>query len=64
MRNLHADPAHAATVASLKEELRRLKGEVRDEDQFAAEQPPGGVDGPFPDKKPIPAPGKSPGAKG
>ena len=30
----------------LKAELRRLKQAVRDDDQFADEQPPNGVDGP------------------
>lgn len=45
LRNLYADPAQATTVARLKAELARLKREVRDDDQFAQEQPPSGVDG-------------------
>jgi arylsulfatase A-like enzyme len=43
-RNLAADPAQAATLATLKAELLRLKREVKDDDQFAQEQPKGGVD--------------------
>jgi arylsulfatase A-like enzyme len=34
LKNLYNDPAHAATVKQLKEELYRLKKELRDEDQF------------------------------
>jgi hypothetical protein len=30
----------------MKAELQRLKNAARDEDQFANEQPPNGVDGP------------------
>jgi arylsulfatase A-like enzyme len=54
LRNIYNDPAQQAVVARLKNELRRLKQELKDEDQFADEWPKGGVDGPFPDKKPIP----------
>ena len=36
----------AALTATLKAELARLKREVRDDDQFADEQLPNGVDGP------------------
>jgi len=51
LRNLYGDPAHSDTAARLKEELARLKREVRDDDQFADELPGGpGVDGPFPDR--------------
>jgi arylsulfatase A-like enzyme len=53
MRNIYNDPAQQSLVAELKAELYRLKKEVKDEDQFARETPPGGVDGPFPDKKRI-----------
>ena len=42
--NLAADPAQAATLAALKSELLRLKREVKDDDQFASEQPHDGVD--------------------
>lgn len=47
MHNIYNDPAQADTVAALKKELQRLKKELRDDDQFAVEQPPHGVDGPF-----------------
>jgi arylsulfatase A-like enzyme len=47
-RNLAADPAHRETLESLKAELARLRKETKDEDLFAKEQPPHGVDGPFP----------------
>ena len=44
-RNLYNDPAQQKLVAKLKKELYRLKRELKDEDQFASEQPPPGVDG-------------------
>ena len=44
-RNLYNDPAQQKLVAKLKTELYRLKKELKDEDQFANEQPPPGVDG-------------------
>lgn len=44
LRNLYNDPAQQETVAKLKRELYRLKKEVKDDDQFADEQPPSGVD--------------------
>lgn len=44
--NLYGLAAHAKTQAALEAELARLKRELRDEDQFATEQPPAGVDGP------------------
>ena len=40
MKNLYADPAHAATVTRLKAELERLKREVKDTDRFADSLPP------------------------
>jgi hypothetical protein len=40
LRNLYHDPAQKEQVARLKAELYRLKKEVKDEDQFATEQPP------------------------
>jgi arylsulfatase A-like enzyme len=46
LHNLYNDPAQQATVAKLKEEMYRLKKELKDEDQFANEQPKNGVDGP------------------
>jgi arylsulfatase A-like enzyme len=39
LHNVYADPAQQETVQKLKEELARLKREVKDEDQFAHEQP-------------------------
>jgi arylsulfatase A-like enzyme len=47
LNNIYADPAQKDLVAGLKAELHRLKKELRDDDQFADEQPPPGVDGPF-----------------
>jgi arylsulfatase A-like enzyme len=46
MHNLYGGPGMATLTASLKEELDRLKREVRDTDQFANDQFPNGVDGP------------------
>ena len=37
MKNLYADPAHAETVKKLKEEMYRLKKELKDENQFENE---------------------------
>jgi arylsulfatase A-like enzyme len=45
LRNVWAEPAYAGVAANLKTELLRLKQEVRDEDQYASQQPPPGVDG-------------------
>ena len=45
LHNLYGDPASQDLVARLKTELYRLKKELKDDDQFAAEQPPPGVDG-------------------
>lgn len=53
LRNLYSDPAQQPMVAQLKGELDRLKRELQDRDEFADKLPPDGVDGPFPDKKPI-----------
>jgi arylsulfatase A-like enzyme len=39
LKNLYADPAQAATVKKLKEELFRLKKELKDEDQFEKDVP-------------------------
>ena len=45
LHNLYSDPAQQDLVARMKKELYRLKAEVKDEDQYANEQPPQGVDG-------------------
>ena len=45
LHNLYNDPAQKEVVARLKTELSRLKKEVKDDDQYASEQPPPGVDG-------------------
>jgi hypothetical protein len=44
LHNIYEDPAHAGTVSRLKQELLRLKKEVKDDDQFAESQPSPGVD--------------------
>jgi arylsulfatase A-like enzyme len=44
-RNVADDPAHAAKLAELKAELKRLQSQLRDEEQFANEIPPSGVGG-------------------
>jgi arylsulfatase A-like enzyme len=46
LHNLYGEPGQEALTATLKEELARLKREVRDSDQLANEQLPNGVDGP------------------
>ncbi|HWH69349.1 MAG TPA: sulfatase [Candidatus Sulfotelmatobacter sp.] len=52
LHNLYTDPAQQELLAKLKAELFRLKKEVKDDDQFAYQQPPPGVDGqPGPGKK-------------
>ncbi|MBC8001210.1 MAG: sulfatase [Opitutaceae bacterium] len=45
LRNIYNDPAQREIVAALKTELFRLKKELKDDDQYATEQPPAGVDG-------------------
>ena len=60
LHNLYNEPAQAETVAKLKQELFRLKKEVRDNDEYADEQPPPGADGQspkiaVPKKKPLKA---------
>jgi arylsulfatase A-like enzyme len=50
LRNIYNDPDQQSTVQRLKAELIRLKKEFKDDDQFAAEQPPAGVDGQPPKK--------------
>ena len=39
LKNVFADPAYASTLRKLKDELHRLKREMKDEDQFANELP-------------------------
>ena len=51
LHNLYSDPAAQQLVTRLKAELRRLKAEVKDEDQFTKELPPDGVDGPPPARR-------------
>jgi arylsulfatase A-like enzyme len=46
LNNRYNDPAYAPIVQQLKRELYRLKKQVEDNDRFALEQPPDGVDGP------------------
>jgi arylsulfatase A-like enzyme len=53
LHNLYNDPAQQPVVKKLKAELYRLKKELKDDDQFSDKLPPDGVDGPFPDKKPL-----------
>jgi arylsulfatase A-like enzyme len=45
MHNLYGQPGQEQLTQSLKAELQRLKAQVKDEDQFANEQLPNGVDG-------------------
>jgi len=45
LHNLYGQPGQEERTRQLKDELARLKAAVRDEDQFASEQPPNGVDG-------------------
>ncbi len=46
MHNLYGQPGHEALTAALKQELARLKRDVKDDDQLADVQLPNGVDGP------------------
>jgi arylsulfatase A-like enzyme len=48
LRNIYNEPAQQRTVAKLKKELARLKKELKDNDEFADEIPPSGVDGRVP----------------
>jgi arylsulfatase A-like enzyme len=55
LHNLYNEPSQQEQVAALKAELYRLKKEVKDDDQYAYQQPPPGVDGqPEPQPKPSP----------
>ena len=51
LKNMYADPAYAETVKKLKDEMYRLKKELKDEDQYANETPPNDVGGPAKKKK-------------
>jgi arylsulfatase A-like enzyme len=51
IHNVYPDPAQQPVVTALKAEMYRLKRELKDEDQFASDQFPDTVDGPFPDRK-------------
>jgi hypothetical protein len=51
LRNVYGDPAQQEVVSKLKAELARLKQSLKDEDQFADQQPPAGVDGPASGRK-------------
>ena len=46
LHNLYGRPGQDALTASLKSELAKLKNAARDDDRFATEQFPNGVDGP------------------
>jgi arylsulfatase A-like enzyme len=45
LKNLYSDPAHAELVKTLKEEMYRLKKELKDENQYENEWPKGDVSG-------------------
>ena len=45
LRNLYGQPGQEAITAELKATLARLRKELQDDDRFADEQPPAGVDG-------------------
>ena len=45
LRNLYGEPGQEAVTADLKATLARLRTELQDDDRFAREQPPAGVDG-------------------
>ena len=45
LHNLYGQPGQEELTRTLEAELARLKAAVHDDDQFASEQPPNGVDG-------------------
>ena len=45
LRNLYGQPGQEAVTAELEATLARLRAELQDDDRFADEQPPAGVDG-------------------
>jgi arylsulfatase A-like enzyme len=46
LHNLYGQPGQERVTEDLKQELRRLRVLLRDDDQYAQDQPPPGVDGP------------------
>jgi len=46
LRNLYGQPGQEAITAELKAALSQLRKDLEDDDRFAKEQPPAGVDGP------------------
>ena len=57
LHNIYADAGQQTLVAELKTELYRLKKEVRDDDQYAFQQPPADVD-----SGPLKTPAKTKGS--
>jgi arylsulfatase A-like enzyme len=53
VNNVYNDPAYAETRKKLKDEMYRLKKELKDEDQFANELPRDNVDAPAKPMKPA-----------
>ena len=51
LNNVYNEPTNKDLVAKLKTEMYRLKKELKDNDEFANEQPPNGVD-PKPNARP------------
>jgi arylsulfatase A-like enzyme len=45
LRNLYGQPGQEAITAELRATLARLRSDLQDDDRFADEQPPSGVDG-------------------
>lgn len=45
LNNIYSDRSQAKVIARLKKELYHLKKQVQDNDEFANQQPPAGVDG-------------------
>jgi len=45
LRNLYGQPGQEAITAELRATLARLRSDLQDDDRFADEQPPAGVDG-------------------
>ena len=45
LRSLYGQPGQEAITAELKAKLARLRSDLQDDDRFADEQPPAGVDG-------------------
>ena len=45
LKNIYTDPAQKDLIEKLKSEMLRLKKELKDDDQYASQLPPPGVDG-------------------